>query len=147
MRKRGVSSDFIKKRDSELLRLWNMARQYAYEDKDKLYKVQDLYELVSTLPCNGFFISEDSALRYICARRNGKTPHLKSRHKRILYERLYDIVMSLRIRASYVPMDTKKLMCKAMMMRAPCIGLSPARIRSEIERLTKQTQHEQDRER
>lgn len=140
MRKKGVSSDFIEKRDLELMRLWNMAKQYAYEDKTRQYQMKDLYDLVSTLPCNGFYVSEESAWRYIQSRRKGRTPHLKSRHRRILFERLYDIVMSLRLRASYVPIELKRLMYKAMMMRAPCIGLSPAGIRRQIERLTKQTQ-------
>lgn len=137
MKKKGALSGTNKKRDAELLRLWNMARQLMYDDKNKSYLVLDVYELMSTLPCNGYHVSDDSAWRYIESRRKGKTPKLKSPYKRKLYERLYDTVMALRIRADYVSASTQALMYRAMTFRAPCIGLSPARIRSEIERLTR----------
>lgn len=139
MKRKGAPSEITEKRDAELLRLWNMAKQLMYEDKEKKYSVFDVYKLMSTLPCNGFHVSEDSAWRYIEARRKGKTPSLKSKNKRLLYEKLYDIVMQLRIRAEYVTVSTQALMYRAMTFRAPCIGLSAARIRSEIERLTKHT--------
>ena len=133
--KANAPSEITTMRDIELLRLWSRAKNIVYEDKDKGYSVLDVYQLMSTMPCSGFHISDVSALRYIKARRNGKTPPLKSKYKRMLYERLYDIVMDLRTDARYAHLDTRLLMYKAMNYKAPCIGLSPARIRSEIERL------------
>lgn len=130
-----MSATGNEERDIELLRLWKAAKKIVYADKDRRYNVIDMYQLVSTMPCNGFHVSEDSAWRYIQHRRKGRTPALKSKYKRVLYEKLYELVMSMRTNAVYAHVSTKMLMYKAMNYRAPCIGLSPARIRSEIERL------------
>ena len=135
MKTNGAPRDLSERRDPELLRLWNTAKHVVYEDKEKRYNVFDVYQLMSTMPCNGFYVGDETAWRYIMARRRGKTPQLKSKYKRMLYEKLYAIVMELRTEPRYAHMSTKTLMYKAMNYRAPCIGLSPARIRSEIERL------------
>ena len=135
MKKKGAASEVSQGRDQELMRLYHKAMSIAYADRDKRYTVRDIYVIVSMLPCNRYYISEDNAWRYVNERVRGKkTISIKGKRRR-LYETLYAKVMQLKLQSDNAMCTTRTLVYRAMQQEAPCIGLSPERIRSEIERI------------
>ena len=135
MKRKGAASEVSQGRDQELMRLYRKAMSMAYADRSKKYTVKEIYAVISTLPCNRYYISEDNAWRYVNERMRGKPSFTLKGKRKTLYESLYAKVEKMRLQASNAMITTKALVYRAMATEAPCIGLSSARVRNEIERI------------
>lgn len=122
MKRKGHISQTLIRRDRIILpELYRRAKRLATYPTSAM----NIYHIMTTLPTDRFYISDDAALAYI--RKiffHNIQPTFRTPERRKLYEALYKEVQEMMKEEKYQKLGLNTTTILALMRPAPCVGLS-----------------------
>lgn len=134
-RKGHISQTYIKRDRDVLPMLYRRAKQQA----DYPTSVDKIFNIMSELPTDRFYIADDAALFYVRKRYfHNEEVCFRTPQKQKLFNALYDEVLLMMQEEKYKALGLQATTICALMRPAPCVGLSPVGISKIFRRRKKE---------
>lgn len=128
MKKDGSKSDFCIRRNKEILRIYLLLRKELI--KYGMLSNMDICHLIARMPARRFFLSFDAARAAIYDIPQINRTNFAFSYRRTLLCCFRTRYFALKNKYQGLDVSKKEIIWEALESPAPCLGISPARIRS-----------------